>query len=76
MDRLTPLSAGVFLAADGADPEAVEAPGIMQGHLEASNIAPLHEMIHLVNITRAYEASQKTIQNYDKMMERALDALG
>lgn len=73
--QLLPTSAGLFVAVPGAEPELVAAPGVMQGHLEASNIKPLHEMIDLVNIARAYEANQKIIQNRDQMLQRTLDAL-
>ena len=53
----------------------VENPEIQQGYLEASNIAPLREMVDLVNISRAYEANQKMIQSRDDNMQKALDAL-
>ena len=74
--QLVPASAGLFFARPGAEPVPVDQPGVMQGHLEASNIKPLQEMVDLVNIARAYEANQKIIQNRDQMLQRTLDALG
>jgi flagellar basal body rod protein FlgG len=73
--QLTALSAGVFSAGPGANMKPVEAPQIQQGYLEASNIAPLREMVDLVNISRAYEANQKLIQTRDDAMQKTLDAL-
>lgn len=73
--RLTALSAGVFSADASAGMTAVEKPVVQQGYLEASNIAPLREMVDLVNIARAYEANQKLIQSRDKLMERTLETL-
>lgn len=73
--RLVPLSAGLFLAGPGAGMETMDTPDILQAHLEASNVTPLREMVDLVNIGRAYEASQKLIQNRDKLLERTLETL-
>ncbi len=73
--RLSSLSAGVFSAGPGAGMTSVESPEIQQGYLEASNIAPLREMVDLVNISRAYEANQKLIQTREKALEQTLEAL-
>lgn len=73
--QLLPLSAGGFVNA-GGPPERVERPEILQGYLEGSNIAPLREMVDLVNIARAYEANQKLIQSRDESMQKTLEALG
>lgn len=73
--KLTPIAGGYFLA-NGAEPSAVEKPELMQGYLEASNVTPLREMVDMVFISRAYEANQKIISNFDQTMEKTLDALG
>ncbi|HEX2100482.1 MAG TPA: flagellar hook-basal body protein [Candidatus Synoicihabitans sp.] len=72
---LRPVAGGLYRADDGTEPVTVENPNVLQGHLEASNIKPLHEMVDLVNIARAYEANQKIIQNRDQMLQRTLEAL-
>ena len=72
---LFPTANGIFIAGEGAGGEMMDQPGVLQGHLEASNVHPLHEMVNLVNIARAYEANQKIIQNRDQMLQRALDAV-
>jgi len=74
--QLLTVGGGLFVPRVGAEPELVDKPGVLQGHLEGSNVRPLQEMIHLVNIARAYEANQKIIQNRDQMLQRTLDALG
>ncbi len=73
--QLRSLSPGVFSAGPGADMKPVESPQIQQAYLESSNIAPLREMVDLVNISRAYEANQKLIQTRDQTMQQTLDAL-
>jgi flagellar basal-body rod protein FlgF len=73
--RLIPLAGGLFSAGAGAGMTPVEAPLVQQGYQEASNVAPLREMVDLVNIARAYEANQKMIQSRDKIMERTLETL-
>lgn len=74
--QLAPISAGLFRPMGGPDPVPVEKPVVLQGYLEGSNIAPLREMVDLVNIARAYEANQKLIQSHDQTMQKTLDALG
>jgi flagellar basal-body rod protein FlgF len=74
--KLVPISAGLFLPNGGPDPTPVDKPQVLQGYLESSNVAALHEMVNLVNIARAYEANQKLIQSHDQTMQKTLDALG
>ncbi len=73
--RLIPLPGGLYQAGAGAGMAPVEKPVVQQGYLEASNVAPLREMVDLVNIARAYEANQKLIQSRDSIMSKTLDAL-
>lgn len=74
--KLMPLAGGVFVPIDGAQPEPMEKPEVLQGYLEGSNITPLREMVDLVTISRAYEANQKLIQTQDSRLEKALEKLG
>ena len=73
--QLSSISAGVFSAGPGADMKPLDSPEIQQSYLEASNVAPLREMVDLVNISRAYEANQKLIQTRDQTLQQTLDAL-
>jgi flagellar basal body rod protein FlgG len=74
--KLIPTDSGMFAAGDGVDPMKVERPSVLQGYIEASNVTPLHEMISLVQIARAYEANQKIITSRDQNLQKALEALG
>ena len=73
--ELTPLAGGLFASA-GAAPRQVEAPELMQGYVEGSNVNSLREMVDLVLISRAYEANQRIIKAVDDQMQKTLDAIG
>ena len=45
-----------------------ERPGFLQGYTETSNVNVVNEMVQMIEINRAYEANQKTIQSEDTMM--------
>ncbi|MFP4363290.1 MAG: flagellar basal-body rod protein FlgF [Spirochaetia bacterium] len=42
-----------------------ERPRVYQGFLESSNVNPVTQMVEMIEVNRAYEASQKMIQNQD-----------
>lgn len=46
-------------------------PKIMQGYLETSNVNPVQQMVQMLTIMRAYEASQKMLQTEDQMAAKA-----
>lgn len=48
--------------------EGLERPKMMQGYMETSNVNVVNEMVKMIEVNRAYEASQKTIQSEDSMM--------
>ncbi len=73
---LIPLAGAMFLAQPSAGMSKVDAPELMQGYVEQSNVQPLREMVDLVLISRAYEANQKIITTVDQQMQKTLDALG
>jgi flagellar basal body rod protein FlgG len=58
------------------EPTQIDKPQLMQGYIEGSNVAPLQEMIALVQIARAYEANQKIITTRDQNLGKALEMLG
>ncbi len=49
---------------------------ILQGKLEMSNIDPVHEMIEMITVLRAYESNQKMIQYQDATLEKACNEIG
>lgn len=48
--------------------EGAERPKMMQGYVETSNVNVVEEMVKMIEVNRAYEANQKTIQSEDAMM--------
>jgi flagellar basal-body rod protein FlgG len=45
-----------------------ERPRVAQGFTEGSNVDPVLEMVHMIEVNRAYEANQKVIQSGDSML--------
>ena len=60
----TPLS-GKAIAAEGPS-----RPVVVQGFIEASNVNVVNEMVRMIEVNRAYEANQKSIQAEDTMMAK------
>ena len=48
--------------------EGAERPKFLQGYSETSNVNVVNEMVQMIEVNRAYEANQKTIQSQDSMM--------
>jgi flagellar basal body rod protein FlgG len=74
--QLTPGPNGTFTALGGPPPTPVEKPDLLQGYTEGSNVSPMHEMVDLITISRAYEANQKMITTIDQEQQKTFDALG
>ncbi|MBL8967232.1 MAG: flagellar basal-body rod protein FlgF [Spirochaetaceae bacterium] len=53
----------------GAGPRAK----VEQGFVEASNVNPVLEMVRMIEVNRAYEANQKTIQTHDGMLGKLIN---
>jgi len=49
--------------------EGNERPRVLQEYVETSNVNVVNEMVRMIEVNRAYEANQKTIQSEDSMME-------
>jgi len=50
-----------------------ELPKVVQGFVEASNVNPVLEMVRMIEVNRAYEANQKTIQSEDSMLNKLIN---
>ncbi len=48
--------------------EGEERPALLQEYVETSNVNVVNEMVQMIEVNRAYEANQKTIQSEDSMM--------
>lgn len=51
-------------------------PVMSQGMLEGSNVSAIKNLTAMIVAHRSYEAYQKTISNYDKMMDKSSNAIG
>jgi flagellar basal body rod protein FlgG len=68
---------GLFATGDsGAAPAKMEHAKILNSYLEGSNVTPMNEMVSLVSVSRAYEASQKVVQTADDNQDKAIQMLG
>ncbi len=56
------ISGDAFIA------EGKQRPKMLQGYMETSNVNVVNEMVKMIEVNRAYEANQKTIQSEDSMM--------
>ena len=46
----------------------INRPAVLQGFVEAANVDPVHEMVQMIEVNRAYEANQRVIQGHDTML--------
>lgn len=67
---------GDYFGAGKATPTPVAKPEIIQGYTEQGNSSSLREMVNLVTVSRAYEASQKLITTHDDLIHQAIQSLG
>lgn len=68
---------GLLASGDPTDqPQSVERPAVLSGVLESSNVSALMEMVNLVSVSRAYEASQRVIHTNDDSTGKAIETLG
>lgn len=56
------------ISGDAYIAEGPERPKIIQNYLEMSNVNVVNEMVRMIEVNRAYEANQKSIQSEDSMM--------
>lgn len=67
---------GLLTPEPGTAQQIVAEPALQSGHLEASNVAPMREMVSLLETTRHFESVQKLYQGYDEMIGSAIQKLG
>ena len=49
--------------------EGNERPQVLQGYTETSNVNVVNEMVQMIEVNRAYEANQKSMQTEDSMLD-------
>lgn len=69
--ELSKVGATDYMTSNSRSWHAVDHPKVMQGHLEMSNVNPIRDMVRMIAIMRAFEASQKLMQLEDSMAQRA-----
>ena len=57
------------ISGDAYIAEGDERPRLLQGYTEASNVNVVNEMVQMIEVNRAYEANQKSVQTEDSMMD-------
>jgi flagellar basal-body rod protein FlgF len=61
---------------DESGPAAVlqaDKPRVRQGYLEGANVNAVQEMVEMIEVNRAYDANQKTIQTEDSLIGKLWD---
>ena len=71
-ENLVRLSGSYFADRAGAGASQIEDPVVLQGHLMGSATSAMVEMVSMIQISRAYEMSQKIIQESDERLDRAI----
>ncbi len=67
---------GASLYSTSQNPTAVEGSQITQGMLEASNVEPVIEISHMIDVMRAYQATSTLTQSQEDLKRQAIDKLG
>jgi len=65
-----------YFSAPAGQGVAAENPGVSQRFLERSNVDVTSEVVSMIEITRAYEATQKLVQAQDEMLSKAINQVG
>jgi len=58
------------------DVTTVEQPTVRQGFLEAGNVTPVQEMVHMMETLRHFETAQRFLLGYDELRQQAISELG
>jgi len=74
--NLESLGDGTFRTAIAALEEQTGRASVRQGFLEGSNVAPVNEMIQMMETLRRFEAEQRFARAYDGMLDKAISELG
>jgi flagellar basal-body rod protein FlgF len=67
---------GANLYSTSQDPTAPTNTGMRQGALESSNVQPVIEISHMIEVMRAYEATATLSKSQQDLMSQAIDKLG
>lgn len=71
--QLTKEGSTLYSSAQPTQP--AKAAAVIQGAIESSNVEPVKEMSHMIEIMRAYQAVANIIQSHDNLKRQAMDKL-
>lgn len=77
-DEAAPLlrvDGGLYAFAGRGETAMAPTGGVRQGHLEASNVNVMDEMVRMITTTRHFETTQKVITGYDEMIGEAISTI-
>ncbi|MEI9996369.1 MAG: flagellar basal-body rod protein FlgF [Rhizomicrobium sp.] len=72
---LTKEGASLYAAA-GQSPVTADSFALQSGMLETSNVEPVIEISHMIEVMRAYQATATLTQTQEDLMRQAIDKLG
>ena len=67
---------GRFSAPGDIDVKTVTSPGVMQGHLERSNVVPILEINRMIEITRSYQSVSNLLNQEQNLSRRTIERMG
>lgn len=74
--QLSAIGGGLLVPQDGTAAHEVAQASVVQGQLESSNVDAAREMMTLVESFRHFEASNRMLQAYDDLRDKAFRNLG
>ena len=72
---LTRSGDNLWQAPDDAEPEAVADIRVAQGMLEQSNVQPILEMTRMIDVSRAYQSTQRLMDTDQELSRKAIERL-
>jgi flagellar basal-body rod protein FlgF len=67
---------GASLYATGQPPQTADKFALVQGSLEGSNVEPVIEISHMLEVMRAYQTTAGLAKAHEDLMQAAVDKLG
>ncbi len=75
-DALARTGSNLWQVREGQNFEPMEAPRVLQGFLESSNVNPVIEIARMIEVQRAYEAGQKLLDIEDERIGKTIRTVG
>ena len=74
--RLTREGMNLYRAEGGTRELSIEESQVAAGHLEASNVDPMREMVDMIRAFRSYELAQRAARSADETLSTAVNKVG